>query len=527
MFRLALKLYSRSMSTSSTTRADPYWLLNRLVQLKKEISAFRDSFDTLVTLGLDKKELEELVKQEGTPDEVKTLARDESIVLSTEIKAKFKCFNDYMKSDGIDNDTVIKEATIESQEEDNSYPPKLLAFKNPELNKKVFTHRSVDPKLFDNGRLEFIGDSILNHITTEIIFKRYPDANEGQLTKLRQHIVNNDNLVKWSTLYNFDDKLDYIVDDKLQFLNGKQKIYADTFEVYIGGLYIDDNYSSNRVGAWLSSLINHKLDEFDRFEKSSAARNKAPKTVDSNSAPSIAIALENQPGKINPEPLSIKRPSGFTSYKEPQHKKRHLEGPAPKKSQQDEAILIDDEPSDITLTTAQTSVRTSNGTSSSSNSFPNGYNDTLLQSSVYNPLTTTTSQIPSQALLAIPATEPDQISSSENINHYSNDLYAKINPFFKVDYPLLSREGQDNSPLFTVGCAINNELLGVGKFSNIKTARQLSARDAFLNNNEKVEKYIEFNKLKKKNSAVTLPSPVNMSLNDQIPYMYAKPTAEY
>ena len=57
----------------------------------------------------------------------------------------------------------------------------------PELLVRALTHRSYGAENFE--RLEFLGDSILGFIIADDIFKMFPDANEGQLTRLRASLV--------------------------------------------------------------------------------------------------------------------------------------------------------------------------------------------------------------------------------------------------------------------------------------------------------------------------------------------------
>ncbi|NDB09676.1 MAG: ribonuclease III, partial [Burkholderiaceae bacterium] len=66
-------------------------------------------------------------------------------------------------------------------------------FKKPELLNQALTHRSHSKK--NNERLEFLGDSVLNCVVAEILFERYADLDEGDLSRVRA------NLVKQQALY--------------------------------------------------------------------------------------------------------------------------------------------------------------------------------------------------------------------------------------------------------------------------------------------------------------------------------------
>ena len=68
-------------------------------------------------------------------------------------------------------------------------------FHNREYLVQAFTHKSITPYPRKNyERLEFLGDSIFSMIISEYIFFNFPDANEGELTKLKAKIISRENL---------------------------------------------------------------------------------------------------------------------------------------------------------------------------------------------------------------------------------------------------------------------------------------------------------------------------------------------
>ncbi len=125
---------------------------------------------------------------------------------------------------------------------DNLWPPKLPEIKNVEILDLAFTHKSYVSKVnkvkLSNERLEFLGDSILNHLTTLNIYQRFPHFDEGILTRTRTSIVNNKTLIEWAHLYGFENRMR----SKLCLDKGNYntKIYADLTESYIGGLFLED-----------------------------------------------------------------------------------------------------------------------------------------------------------------------------------------------------------------------------------------------------------------------------------------------
>ncbi|CCD27273.1 ribonuclease III NDAI_0K00820 [Naumovozyma dairenensis CBS 421] len=163
-------------------------------------------------------------------------------------------------------ETLTNNDDDDTQETNGNWPPALPEIKNPAIRAKVFMHSSVVNKNSflspielvhnSNERLEFLGDSILNTIMTTIIYDKFPDYNEGQLSYLRTELVRNKCLKEWSYLYGFDKKLKADInfllahDDK-----GAKKYIADIFEAYIGGLMEDDPVRNlPRIRKWLKKL---------------------------------------------------------------------------------------------------------------------------------------------------------------------------------------------------------------------------------------------------------------------------------
>lgn len=169
---------------------------------------------------------------------------------------------------------------------DNGYPP-LPKIKDPRLKKRVFIHKStVNNKSYlqqselinsHNERLEFLGDSILNNLVTVIIYNRFPNAPEGDLSKMRALLINNMILAEFSLAYGFDRKLVSNVDAAV-LRQGKQKIFADIFEAYIGALAIEHKLDFTEIKEWLAKLMKSKLHVFDKQLRQTEPINKDAKS---------------------------------------------------------------------------------------------------------------------------------------------------------------------------------------------------------------------------------------------------------
>lgn len=118
-------------------------------------------------------------------------------------------------------------------------------FKKAELLNQALTHRSHSKK--NNERLEFLGDSILNCVVAEMLYERYSDLDEGDLSRVRA------NLVKQQALYEIAQTLS--LSDYLRLGEGELKsggfrrpsILADTLEAITGAIFMDGGFEAAKV----------------------------------------------------------------------------------------------------------------------------------------------------------------------------------------------------------------------------------------------------------------------------------------
>jgi ribonuclease-3 len=126
---------------------------------------------------------------------------------------------------------------------------------------QALTHRSASKE--NNERLEYLGDSILNFCIADILFKRFPNMDEGVLTRMRA------NLVRKETLANVAAELklnDYLILGIGEIKTGgvfRHSILADTLEALCAAIYIDDDENMATVRTVLSKLFAEKISGLD------------------------------------------------------------------------------------------------------------------------------------------------------------------------------------------------------------------------------------------------------------------------
>jgi ribonuclease-3 len=126
-----------------------------------------------------------------------------------------------------------------------------LSFSDKALLRRALTHRSYinenpDYPLEDNERLEFLGDAVLDFITAEYLYHRYPEMAEGRLTNLRSALVRTEKLAQFATELNLGEHL-YLGRGEEES-GGRQRlaILCDAFEALIGALYLDNGFEATR-----------------------------------------------------------------------------------------------------------------------------------------------------------------------------------------------------------------------------------------------------------------------------------------
>ncbi|MBN1378086.1 MAG: ribonuclease III [Gammaproteobacteria bacterium] len=115
-------------------------------------------------------------------------------------------------------------------------------FTDRDLLRNALTHRSVSGN--NNERLEFLGDSILNFVIASELYHRYPQAAEGDLSRLRASLVNKDSLAELSSRIKLGDWL-YLGSGELKSGGLRRKsILADALEAIFGAVYLDAGFEA-------------------------------------------------------------------------------------------------------------------------------------------------------------------------------------------------------------------------------------------------------------------------------------------
>lgn len=114
-------------------------------------------------------------------------------------------------------------------------------FKNKILLETALTHTSYayEKKKQSNEKLEFLGDSILEFVSSEYIFHNYPKLKEGEMTKVRASVVCEKSLHEIAKMHNFSDFLYLGKSERISQKEVRPAIMADSVEAVIAAIFLD------------------------------------------------------------------------------------------------------------------------------------------------------------------------------------------------------------------------------------------------------------------------------------------------
>lgn len=114
-------------------------------------------------------------------------------------------------------------------------------FKNKQLLENALTHTSYayEKHIASNEKLEFLGDSILEFISSKYLYNNFPKLSEGEMTKVRATIVCEESLYKIAKKHNFSDFLFLGKSELACHKEARPTIMADSVEAVIAAIYFD------------------------------------------------------------------------------------------------------------------------------------------------------------------------------------------------------------------------------------------------------------------------------------------------
>ncbi len=139
-----------------------------------------------------------------------------------------------------------------------------VIFKDKTILQHAFIHRSYineNPKsgLEHNERLEFLGDAVLELVVTDFLFRTYPTAPEGELTAYRSAIVNAVVIAEVASALGMNEYLLLSKGESKDTGRARSTILANTYESFVGALYLDQGYDACNV--FISKTLLPRLED--------------------------------------------------------------------------------------------------------------------------------------------------------------------------------------------------------------------------------------------------------------------------
>ncbi len=148
-----------------------------------------------------------------------------------------------------------------------------LHFNDKRLLQQAFVHRSYlneaepDFPLRDNERLEFLGDAVLGFVASELLYNRYTDKQEGELTNLRAALVRRETLARFARQFHLGDFLLLGHGEEESGGRTRPATLCATFEALVGAIYLDLGLDTVR-----EFLVPILMAELERVEEKALAK---------------------------------------------------------------------------------------------------------------------------------------------------------------------------------------------------------------------------------------------------------------
>ena len=133
-------------------------------------------------------------------------------------------------------------------------------FNDPALLSLALSHRSLAGA--NNERMEFLGDAILGLVVTDYLYQQFPDAREGELSRMRSHIVRGESLAEVAKQLELGSDILLGPGEMKSGGHRRDSILGDTVEALLGAVYLDKGIdaSRERIFDWFKSLFDSALE---------------------------------------------------------------------------------------------------------------------------------------------------------------------------------------------------------------------------------------------------------------------------
>lgn len=175
------------------------------------------------------------------------------------------------------------------------------SFKDESLLEQALTHRSVGSS--NNERLEFLGDGILNFVIADALFRQFPSYSEGDLSRLRAHLVNGETLAEIARELKLGDHLRLGAGELKNGGFRRSSILADVVESIFGAVYCDAGFES--CSQLILSLYESKLKNIPEPQSLKDAKTRLQELLQSRQIAIPVYRVINVSGKAHDQSFKV------------------------------------------------------------------------------------------------------------------------------------------------------------------------------------------------------------------------------
>lgn len=159
-----------------------------------------------------------------------------------------------------------------------SFKP-LPTFHDRALLQRALTHRSYVNEHAEaqthNERLEFLGDAILNFLSGQFLYQKYPQKSEGELTPLRSMLVDAQQLAEFAKQLNLGEQIRLGRGAEQDGGRTNPRILSSTFEAIVGAYFLDCNSEINQVRNYVVPFFDAIVSTFETHQAESSINYKS------------------------------------------------------------------------------------------------------------------------------------------------------------------------------------------------------------------------------------------------------------
>ena len=169
-------------------------------------------------------------------------------------------------------------------------------FKDINLLKQALTHSSFayENKVKSNEKLEFLGDSILEFVSSEYIYKKYPKLTEGEMTKVRASVVCGESLSNVARKNNVGEFLYLGKSEKVSGGQNRKAVLEDAVEAIIAAIYLDGGIESAKK--FIFDSLEEEIDKATKHVGVKDYKTVLQEVLQKNGTVNIEYEITNEQG---------------------------------------------------------------------------------------------------------------------------------------------------------------------------------------------------------------------------------------